>query len=103
RPELAEATTTPENGLWKVNPDGTMEMTWRIKDGAQWQDGVPFTSADLAFTLQVGMDKDVPLFSADGLYAHVAAYDVPDARTIVVRWKDTFIDADTLFGGYVRD
>jgi peptide/nickel transport system substrate-binding protein len=98
RPELAEATPTPDNGLWKVNADGTMETTWRIKDGMRWQDGTPFTSDDLLFTMQVVMDKDVPLFSADGLYGHVAGFEAPDPRTIVVRWKDTYIDADTLFG-----
>ena len=27
-PELAEQAPTLENGLWKRNPDGTMEITW---------------------------------------------------------------------------
>ena len=27
--ELAETVPSPENGLWKINPDGTMEMTWK--------------------------------------------------------------------------
>lgn len=98
RPELAEATPTPESGLWRVNADGTMETIWKIKDGVQWQDGAPFTSADLLFTMQVVMDKDVPLFSANQIFTHVAGYEAPDPRTIVVRWKNPYIEADVLFG-----
>src|SRR5579862_4639049 len=30
-PELADAVPAPDNGLWKINPDGTMETTWHIK------------------------------------------------------------------------
>ncbi|HZT05469.1 MAG TPA: ABC transporter substrate-binding protein [Chloroflexota bacterium] len=101
--ELAEAVPTVENGLWKVNPDGTMEMRWTLKDGVQWQDGSPFTTADLIFTMQVGMDQDVPLFSTDPLFDHVASYEAPDARTMVVRWKDPYIEADTLFGAGDQD
>src|SRR5262245_48868689 len=31
QPQLAEAVPTIENGLWKVFPDGRMEMTWVIR------------------------------------------------------------------------
>ena len=41
-PALAEAVPTIENGLWKVNPDGTMQTTYRLKPGVTWHDGVPF-------------------------------------------------------------
>lgn len=100
-PELAEAVPSPDNGLWKINPDGTMETTWHIKNRMQWHDGTPFTSADLFFTMQVVMDKEVPLFGADGIFNHISGYDAPDARTMVVRWKDPYIDADSLFGSSV--
>jgi ABC-type transport system substrate-binding protein len=49
---LAEAVPSAENGLWRVTPDGRMETTWKIRPGARWHDGTPFTSDDLAFTLQ---------------------------------------------------
>ena len=96
--EMAETVPTVENGLWKVNPDGTMEITWKIRDGVQWHDGTPVTSADMMFTMQVGMDRDVPLFSLEPVYPHIAGYEAPDARTVVVRWKDSYIEADQLFG-----
>src|SRR2546422_6997562 len=47
RPLLSEAVPTTENGLWVVLPDGRMETTWHLRDGAQWHDGEPFTSDDL--------------------------------------------------------
>src|SRR6266542_6947512 len=36
RARLAEALPSVENGLWQVSPDGTMETTWHIVDGAGW-------------------------------------------------------------------
>src|SRR5256885_464581 len=54
--ELAEDVPSTANGLWKVFPDGRMETTWRIREGAVWQDGTPFTSEDLLFTAAVGRD-----------------------------------------------
>jgi peptide/nickel transport system substrate-binding protein len=41
RPELATA--------WEVSPDGKM-WTFTIRDDATWQDGVPVTANDVAFT-----------------------------------------------------
>ena len=41
RPELATS--------WKVSPDGKT-WTFQTRQGVKWQDGVPFTAADVAFT-----------------------------------------------------
>src|SRR5437588_4685077 len=43
-PRLAEAVPSIENGLWRVFPDGRMETTWHIREGARWQDGQPLTA-----------------------------------------------------------
>ncbi len=96
QPLLAEAVPTLENGLWKVMPDGRMEMTWRIKPGAVWHDGTPFTSDDLLFTgtlikdAELAVLRDIPLENIESMQA-------PDPRTIVVTWKRPYADADTLF------
>jgi ABC-type transport system substrate-binding protein len=55
-PALAEAIPTVENGLWRVLPDGKMTTTWKIRPGAAWHDGAPFTAEDLVFTAMVVMD-----------------------------------------------
>jgi peptide/nickel transport system substrate-binding protein len=95
-PQLAEAVPTLENGLWKVNPDGTMETTWTIKPHAAWQDGTPFTSADLLFTGQVVRDKDVAMLSSPA-YDAIDTITAPDDYTVVVTWNEPFIQADRLF------
>jgi len=94
--QLAEAIPTVENGLWKVNPDGTMETTWKIRPGVKWHDGTPFTSADVAFTARVEQDPELPIFR-NVAYSLISAVETPDDSTVTVRWKQTFIDADRMF------
>jgi peptide/nickel transport system substrate-binding protein len=94
---LAEAVPSTDNGLWKVLPDGRMETTWRIRDGARWHDGTPLTSADLLFTLTAATDRELP-FIRRPLFDFIERSEAADARTIVVYWKRPFIQADQLFG-----
>src|SRR3954452_21281468 len=42
---LAVEKPSVERGTWKVNPDGTMELTWKLRPNVKWHDGTPFTSA----------------------------------------------------------
>src|SRR4029450_5999567 len=95
-PMLAEAVPTIDNGLWKVLSDGRMETTWRIRDGVRWHDGQPFTSDDLAFTVQLGQDPALTAFST-AEFAFIEGGETPDPRTITVRWKEPFINADQMF------
>lgn len=96
RPQLAEAVPTLENGLWKLSPDGRMETTWNIRQGAQWHDGTPFTTADLLFTAQVVRDREIPAF-ADSAFDLIESMDAVDPRTLRVVWKAPFVEADSLF------
>jgi peptide/nickel transport system substrate-binding protein len=73
-----------------------METTWRIREGARWHDGTPFTADDLLFTTRVGRDREVPIF-ADLGYAYLDDVVAVDERTVTARWARPFIDADTLF------
>lgn len=89
-PQLAERVPTVENGLWKLFPDGRMETTWTIREGALWHDGVPFTAADVAFTARITMDPDVP-WLPDAVFRYVDTVEAPDARTVRVLWREPFI------------
>jgi peptide/nickel transport system substrate-binding protein len=96
-PVLADAVPTVENGRWVLLPDGRMETTWHIRPNAYWQDGTPFTADDLIFTTQVSRDKQVG-------WEYDAAFDAFDSiessnggETVIVRWKQPFIEADTMF------
>jgi len=95
RPELAEAVPSVENGLWKLFPDGRMEMTWTIRPGARWHDGTPITSADAVFTARVAQDRNLPFFSTNLRF--LDSVEAPDERTVVARWSQPFIEADRLF------
>jgi peptide/nickel transport system substrate-binding protein len=93
---VAEAVPSFENGLWRLLPDGRMETTWKIRSGARWHDGTPFTSADVLFTTKLEQDKELPVQRKLG-YDFVASIDAPDPQTITVTWKSPFIEADEFF------
>jgi peptide/nickel transport system substrate-binding protein len=95
-PHLAEAVPTVENGQWKLLPDGRMETRWRIRPGARWHDGTPFTADDLTFTFQVGADPEIALFP-DPIFQFIESVEAADAQTVLVRWKQPYIDADAAF------
>jgi peptide/nickel transport system substrate-binding protein len=95
-PQLADAAPTVENGLWRVEPDGQMETTWRIREGARWQDGTPFTADDLVFTHRLLQDKDLEVFR-NVAYDAIASVEARDPRTVTVRWNKSYIHASQLF------
>jgi peptide/nickel transport system substrate-binding protein len=98
RAALAEAVPTPENGLWKLSPNGQMELVWRVRPGATWHDGTPLTADDLLFTVQLLQDRELPEFRApaSNLIDHVESL---DPSTLSTTWKQPFIRADRLFSG----
>ncbi len=96
QPQLAEAVPTVDNGLWRVQPDGQMETTWRIRSGARWQDGTPFTADDLIFTYRVLQDRELEVFR-NVAYDAIASVEAPDPATVTVRWSKSYIFASQLF------
>lgn len=99
RPALAEVVPSLENGAWRLLPDGKMELVWRIRPGAEWHDGAPFTADDLVFTMQICQDPSFPEFriGAGGAFELVERVAAVDPQTIAVTWKAPFIRADRLF------
>lgn len=95
-PQLSEAVPTIENGRWQLLPDGRMVTSWTIKENARWQDGRPVTTDDLLFTVQVEQDRELPIYQHP-VYDLIERIDTPDARTVIVTWKQTYIEADSLF------
>lgn len=95
-PQLAEAAPTEDNGGWVVRADGSMETRWSIKPGVTWHDGAPLTTRDLLFTHEVSLDRALTQSIARSA-ALVDRAEAVDARTIVVHWKQPFIEADRYF------
>ncbi len=91
---MNELTMLPEPGLaesWDIAPD-QKSITFHLRQGIKWSDGAPFTSHDVAFTMQVIYDKSIPnsmrsLLSIDGKPIEVEA---PDDYTIVMRLPRPF-------------
>jgi len=84
-PVLAEVVPAPENGLVRVLEDGRLEVTWKLRSGVRWHDGEPFTSSDVAFTVETINDPAYNPESTEGfdLIESVAA---PDDLTAVVTY-----------------
>lgn len=51
-PELADR--------WEISPDG-LTYTFHINTKAKWQDGVPLTAKDVAFSYKLYASKDIPV------------------------------------------
>jgi peptide/nickel transport system substrate-binding protein len=72
RPSLATS--------WEVAGDGK-RIVFHLRQGVKWQDGQPFTSADVAFSLQT-LRQVHP--RAKSTFANVSAVEAPDANTVVI-------------------
>ncbi|RUV15634.1 peptide ABC transporter substrate-binding protein, partial [Mesorhizobium sp. M5C.F.Ca.IN.020.32.2.1] len=83
-PFLAAEIPSLENG--QVAPDGR-SVTWKLRPGIKWSDGVPFTAKDVLFTYQYIVNEDVGSSSA-GSYKSVAKVEALDNLTIKVTFKD---------------
>ncbi len=85
-PDLAAVVPTRENG--GISRDG-LTVTYRLRRGVRWQDGAPFTSADVAFSWRAVMN---PRNRIDGgrAYADVERVTTPDPYTVVFRLKKPF-------------
>ncbi len=95
-PLLAETVPTLENGLWKLMPDGRMELTWKLKPNLLWQDGAPLTVEDFLFAATVVRDRSQPM-TQDLVWQFIEDFSAPDAQTLRATFRTTFSDADKLF------
>jgi peptide/nickel transport system substrate-binding protein len=93
-PDLANPVPTLENG--GISKDG-LTITYHLRRGVKWSDGVPFTSKDVKFSWQAVMNKANNATSRRG-YDLVASVDTPDASTVVFHMKQKFAPVvNTLF------
>lgn len=70
---------------WQYNQDFT-EMTVKLREGILWSDGVPFTSADVKYTVE--LQAGTPGFNWSAPFADtVASVDTPDDYTVHFKLK----------------
>ena len=88
-PLLASEVPTLENGGVRLRSDGGMDVTWRLRPGIKWHDGVPFTSADVKFTVEAINSPDYNPESTDG-FDRIEGVDTPDSLTAIVRYREVY-------------
>ncbi len=76
QPELAES--------WDISPDG-LTYTFRLRRDVLWHDDVPFTSADVKFSIETANAKLQPW--GRGAYRALDRVETPDAYTAVLKLK----------------
>lgn len=69
--------------------NGAKTVTFHLRSGVTWSDGQPFTSADVAFTLN--MLKQYPAADGNGLWQYLQSVQAPDNNTVVVNLKKAYV------------
>jgi len=95
-PWLAEERPSIEKGTWRVNPDGTMVTTYRLRPNILWHDGTSLSPQDFVFGREANLDTRLPYRNRRQV-SLMDRIDTPDERTLVITWNTTFPLADRLF------
>jgi peptide/nickel transport system substrate-binding protein len=85
-PDLAVQVPTRANG--GISEDG-LTITYHLRKGVRWQDGAPFSSADVAFSWHAVLNPKNVISTRIG-YTDVSSIDTPDPSTVVVHLKRRF-------------
>jgi peptide/nickel transport system substrate-binding protein len=94
-PDLAAEVPTTANG--GISADGRT-IRYRLREHVRWQDGRPFTSADVKFTYDAIMNPQNDVVSRHG-YDVVERVETPDADTVIFHLKQRFAPfVATVFG-----
>ena len=101
-PELATEVPTLENADVKVSGN-KMDVTWKLRHGVKWHDGVAFTSKDVKATFDFWWlkyrDKNpTPVVSTSG-WDQVDSVDLPDDFTAIIHFKSVYAAYLTLGTG----
>lgn len=107
-PQLAAEIPSRENG--GIAADG-MSVTWKLKPGVKWHDGMPFTADDVVFTWEYAADPATAAVSS-GSYNTMKVEKIDDLTVKLIFpaprpfWADPFVAAygpiipKHLFGPY---
>lgn len=85
-PDLATVVPSVANG--GIGRDGKT-IVYHLHHSVTWQDGQPFTSADVAFTYRMYTNPKVNGFYLT-TYSHITSLDTPDPYTVVLHLKQPF-------------
>jgi len=84
---MATAVPSLDDGTWRVLDDGRMEVTWKLRPGMKWQDGVEVTAEDLKFSWEIEKEAATQIAN-NGTAKLVQAVTVLDPYTAVFTWTE---------------
>jgi peptide/nickel transport system substrate-binding protein len=84
---------------WEVTPDGLV-ITFHLKKGVSWQDGVEFTASDVMFGYKTIIDEKTPSAYKED-YLQVKKCEVLDKYTFRVTYEKPFAPALSSWGSLV--
>ena len=96
-PVLAASLPTQENGDVVIKDDGTMDVTWTLRNDVTWADGTPVTTDDVLFTYKAIIDPNTGSW-IPGIDL-VTGVDKIDDQKFVVHFSSVYPSYLTLFGG----
>lgn len=94
-PILAAEVPTQENG--GISKDG-LTVTYHLRKGIMWSDGVPLTSKDVKFSWQAMMNPNNNVVSRHG-FDEIKSIDTPDDTTVILHLKEKFAPIVAAFFG----
>jgi peptide/nickel transport system substrate-binding protein len=97
-PELAAELPTIENGGVKVDDEnGTMDVTWKLRNHVVWEDGKPVSADDVIFTYEAIIDPEKGGW-IQGI-DYIDSLEKVDDDTVIVHYNAIYPGYLTQFGG----
>ncbi len=93
-PELVTELPNVANGGVVVNEDGTMTVTYQIRDEAIWEDGTPVSGADYQFTLDTILETELAIKTT---YEDIVSTEVGD-KTFTYTLAAPTLQYELIFG-----
>lgn len=97
---LAEDLPSLDKGTLRINADGTMTSTWKMRPNIKWHDGTPFDTRDLAFSVEIARDPNVPIEERT-VPELIERMETPDSRTWVVHYKRVHLSGRSIHASYL--
>jgi peptide/nickel transport system substrate-binding protein len=94
-PELASQLPSADQGTWSIADDGTMETTYKLRDGVRWHDGTPMLADDWVFGWEVDHDATMPNATSVPV-RYIDSVAAPDDTTLLMHWSQTYPFANAL-------
>jgi peptide/nickel transport system substrate-binding protein len=97
QPDLTYAPQLAEGEPEVVSQD-PFTVEYRLKEGLQWSDGEPLTSADALYTYEQIMNPDNQIITREG-WDLIENFETPDERTVRMVFSEPYALWQTLLGG----